>query len=197
MADGLTDLPIAMRCLPQRQSSGLDLGAALAGDDEHLRPTEIAQPALLLVECALRSTLPDGPRRRRGGRPQRRRVRGGGCGACAATRRCDATRHRARQRDGGDARGHDVRAASASTSTPRPRCATRRSAKPARSWSSPITTRPGSWSSAARRAGVDAAAKRRADARRAARHPAERQRRVPLAVDGRRGVAVRAPRSTA
>ncbi len=29
------------------------------GDDEHLRPTEIAQPALLFVECTLRSTLPD------------------------------------------------------------------------------------------------------------------------------------------
>ncbi len=58
MADGLTDLPIAQEMLAAATSSGLDLGAALSGDDEQLRPTEIAQPALLLVECALRSTLP-------------------------------------------------------------------------------------------------------------------------------------------
>jgi [acyl-carrier-protein] S-malonyltransferase len=59
MADGLTTLPIAIEMLDAAQSSGLDLEAALRGDDEHLRPTEIAQPALLFVECALRSTLPD------------------------------------------------------------------------------------------------------------------------------------------
>ena len=59
MADGLTRLPIAIEMLDAAQSSGLDLEAALQGDDEHLRPTEIAQPALLFVECALRSTLPD------------------------------------------------------------------------------------------------------------------------------------------
>jgi [acyl-carrier-protein] S-malonyltransferase len=58
MADGLTGLPIAAEMLDAAHASGLDLGAALAGDDDHLRPTEIAQPALLLVECALRSTLP-------------------------------------------------------------------------------------------------------------------------------------------
>lgn len=59
MADGLTTLPIAIEMLEAAQSSGLDLEAALNGDDEHLRPTEIAQPALLFVECALRSTLAD------------------------------------------------------------------------------------------------------------------------------------------
>jgi [acyl-carrier-protein] S-malonyltransferase len=59
MADGLTTLPIAIEMLDAARSSGLDLEAALQGDDEHLRPTEIAQPALLFVECALRSTLPD------------------------------------------------------------------------------------------------------------------------------------------
>jgi [acyl-carrier-protein] S-malonyltransferase len=58
MADGLSDLPIAVAMLDAAHSAGLDLGAALQGDDEHLRPTEIAQPALLFVECALRSTLP-------------------------------------------------------------------------------------------------------------------------------------------
>jgi [acyl-carrier-protein] S-malonyltransferase len=55
----MTSLPIAVEMLEAAQSAGLDLGAALQGDDEHLRPTEIAQPALLFVECALRSTLPD------------------------------------------------------------------------------------------------------------------------------------------
>jgi [acyl-carrier-protein] S-malonyltransferase len=58
MADGLTGLPIAAEMLDAAHASGLDLGAALSGDDDHLRPTEIAQPALLVVECALRSTLP-------------------------------------------------------------------------------------------------------------------------------------------
>ena len=58
MADGLIDLPIAQEMIAAATSTGLDLRAALCGDDEHLRPTEIAQPALLLVECALRSTLP-------------------------------------------------------------------------------------------------------------------------------------------
>ena len=58
MADGLIDLPIAQEMLAAATSTGLDLRAALSGDDEHLRPTEIAQPALLLVESALRSALP-------------------------------------------------------------------------------------------------------------------------------------------
>jgi [acyl-carrier-protein] S-malonyltransferase len=59
MADGLTDLPIAVEMLAVADSCGLDLKTALAGDETQLRPTEIAQPALLIVECALRSTLPD------------------------------------------------------------------------------------------------------------------------------------------
>jgi [acyl-carrier-protein] S-malonyltransferase len=59
MADGLIDLPIAVEMLDAADASGLDLRAALSGDDDHLRPTDIAQPALLLVECALRSALPD------------------------------------------------------------------------------------------------------------------------------------------
>jgi [acyl-carrier-protein] S-malonyltransferase len=58
MADGLTDLPIAQEMLAAAADCGLDLSAALTGDDEQLRPTEIAQPALLLVECTLRSALP-------------------------------------------------------------------------------------------------------------------------------------------
>jgi [acyl-carrier-protein] S-malonyltransferase len=58
MAEGLTDLPIAVEMLAAADASGLDLRAALSGDDDQLRPTDIAQPALLLVECALRSVLP-------------------------------------------------------------------------------------------------------------------------------------------
>jgi [acyl-carrier-protein] S-malonyltransferase len=58
MADGLEDLPVAVEMLAVATDSGLDLKSALAGDDEHLRPTDIAQPALLLVECALRTALP-------------------------------------------------------------------------------------------------------------------------------------------
>ncbi len=58
MADGLSALPIAQEMLAAANDCGLDLGAALTGDDEHLRPTDTAQPALLLVECALRNALP-------------------------------------------------------------------------------------------------------------------------------------------
>ena len=58
MADGLTDLPVAEEMLAAATTTGLDLASALSGDDEHLRPTDIAQPALLLVESALRSALP-------------------------------------------------------------------------------------------------------------------------------------------
>jgi [acyl-carrier-protein] S-malonyltransferase len=60
MADGLADLPIAREMLAAAEACGLDLATALSGDDEQLRPTGIAQPALLFVECALRSTLPAG-----------------------------------------------------------------------------------------------------------------------------------------
>jgi [acyl-carrier-protein] S-malonyltransferase len=58
MADRLAELPIAQEMLSAAEACGLDLAAALTGDDEQLRPTDIAQPALLFVECALRSTLP-------------------------------------------------------------------------------------------------------------------------------------------
>jgi [acyl-carrier-protein] S-malonyltransferase len=58
MADGLTDLPIAVEMLSAAADCGVDLESALSGDDERLRPTNIAQPALLLVESALRSALP-------------------------------------------------------------------------------------------------------------------------------------------
>src|SRR6202049_20092 len=58
MADGLADQPIAAEMLAAATDAGLDLGAALAGDDDSLRATDIAQPELLLVESTLRSALP-------------------------------------------------------------------------------------------------------------------------------------------
>ncbi len=58
MADGLTDLPIAVGMLAAAGDCDVDLASALSGDDEQLRRTDIAQPALLLVETALRSVLP-------------------------------------------------------------------------------------------------------------------------------------------
>lgn len=59
MADGLFDEPLARSLLAVAGAEGLDLAAALRGSDEQLRPTEIAQPALLFVELVLASVLPD------------------------------------------------------------------------------------------------------------------------------------------
>jgi [acyl-carrier-protein] S-malonyltransferase len=53
MAEGLLDTALARTLLDAASARGLDLRAALAGDDDALRPTDIAQPALLLVEAVL------------------------------------------------------------------------------------------------------------------------------------------------
>lgn len=58
MAGGLLDLPVSREMLDEAGQAGLDLAAAVGGDGEHLRRTEIAQPALLLVEVALATLLP-------------------------------------------------------------------------------------------------------------------------------------------
>jgi [acyl-carrier-protein] S-malonyltransferase len=58
MADGLLDQPLATALLEVAASEGLDLAAALRGSDEQLRPTQIAQPALLFVELVLAAALP-------------------------------------------------------------------------------------------------------------------------------------------
>ncbi|MDQ6847321.1 MAG: ACP S-malonyltransferase [Candidatus Dormibacteraeota bacterium] len=58
MADGLLDEPLARSLLAVADAEGLDLAAALRGSDEELRPTEIAQPALLFVELVLADVLP-------------------------------------------------------------------------------------------------------------------------------------------
>lgn len=60
MADGLLDRPAAAPLLEAAQAAGLDLRSALAGDDDALRPTEIAQPALLFAGCVLAAELPEG-----------------------------------------------------------------------------------------------------------------------------------------
>ena len=58
MADGLLDLPLAVRLLEAAAGEGLDLGAALNFPDEALRCTDVAQPALLFVELVLADALP-------------------------------------------------------------------------------------------------------------------------------------------
>jgi [acyl-carrier-protein] S-malonyltransferase len=56
---GLLEDPVAQELLQVAADGGLDLRAALSGDDEALRPTEVAQPALLLVETVLALALAD------------------------------------------------------------------------------------------------------------------------------------------
>ncbi len=58
MANNLLGDPLAIRLLEVATAEGLDLAAALNGSDEGLRPTEIAQPALALVELVLAAGLP-------------------------------------------------------------------------------------------------------------------------------------------
>ena len=60
MAAGLLDTPPAPGLLAAAAAAGLDLAAALDGDDEGLRPTAVAQPALLLVEATLAAVLDPG-----------------------------------------------------------------------------------------------------------------------------------------
>jgi [acyl-carrier-protein] S-malonyltransferase len=60
MAAGLFDRPLATALLEVAAAEGLDLAAALGGTDDQLRPTQIAQPALLFVELVLAAALPAG-----------------------------------------------------------------------------------------------------------------------------------------
>ncbi|MGH7722386.1 MAG: ACP S-malonyltransferase [Candidatus Dormibacteria bacterium] len=60
MAAGLLDQPLAVSLLDTAAGEGLDLGAALQGSDDQLRPTQLAQPALLLVELVLAAAIPAG-----------------------------------------------------------------------------------------------------------------------------------------
>jgi [acyl-carrier-protein] S-malonyltransferase len=61
-ADRLLDTPLARTLLDAASAHGLDLRTALGGDDDALRPTEIAQPALLLVEAVLAGAVQQGSR---------------------------------------------------------------------------------------------------------------------------------------
>ena len=60
MADGLLEQPLARTLLDVAADAGLDLASVLRGSDDVLRPTEVAQPALLLVELVLAAALTDG-----------------------------------------------------------------------------------------------------------------------------------------
>jgi [acyl-carrier-protein] S-malonyltransferase len=53
MGADLLEVPPAPELLEVAAAAGIDLRHALSGDDEGLRPTEVAQPALLLVEAVL------------------------------------------------------------------------------------------------------------------------------------------------
>jgi len=63
MAAGLLDasLPAVAPLLDAASARGLDLPAVLAGDDDALRPTDVAQPALLFVECVLAAQVAAAP----------------------------------------------------------------------------------------------------------------------------------------
>ncbi len=60
MAASLLDAPLAKKLLAIATREGVDLETALNGDDAALKPTEIAQPALFLVETVLAANLPKG-----------------------------------------------------------------------------------------------------------------------------------------
>jgi len=51
-------LPVAAPLLTVARDAGLDLERLLRGSDDELRPTEVAQPALMFVESMLSSALP-------------------------------------------------------------------------------------------------------------------------------------------
>ena len=58
---GILETPLARELLDEASRLGLQLSDVLAhGDDASLRPTEVAQPALLAVECVLQAELSSG-----------------------------------------------------------------------------------------------------------------------------------------
>ncbi|MGA2282395.1 MAG: acyltransferase domain-containing protein [Candidatus Dormibacteria bacterium] len=58
MAAGLEATELGARLLAVAASAGVDLGPAFGGDEELIRPTEIAQPALVFTEVVLAAALP-------------------------------------------------------------------------------------------------------------------------------------------
>jgi [acyl-carrier-protein] S-malonyltransferase len=59
MARGLEATGLGRHLLAVAGAAGLDLGTALAGSDADLRPTEVAQPALVFTELTLAAALPE------------------------------------------------------------------------------------------------------------------------------------------
>ena len=60
MAAGLEATDLGARLLGVAAAAGVDLGPAFAGDEELIRPTEVAQPALVFTELVLAAALPAG-----------------------------------------------------------------------------------------------------------------------------------------
>ncbi len=60
MAAGLDATDAGSRLLAAARAAGADLDPAFAGDEERLRATEVAQPALVFTELALAAALPPG-----------------------------------------------------------------------------------------------------------------------------------------
>ena len=58
MAAGLDATDVGRRLLAAAAADGCDLGPAFAGDEELIRPTEVAQPSLVFTELALAAALP-------------------------------------------------------------------------------------------------------------------------------------------
>src|ERR1019366_4742875 len=58
MAAGLEETDLGRRLLAVAATLGVDLGPAFGGDEELIRPTEVAQPALVFTELVLAAALP-------------------------------------------------------------------------------------------------------------------------------------------
>jgi [acyl-carrier-protein] S-malonyltransferase len=58
MAAGLEKTDLGRRLLAVAATLGVDLGPAFGGDEELIRPTEVAQPALVFTEVVLAAALP-------------------------------------------------------------------------------------------------------------------------------------------
>jgi [acyl-carrier-protein] S-malonyltransferase len=58
MAAGLDGTELGARLLAVAAAAGVDLAPAFAGDEELIRPTEVAQPALIFTELVIAAALP-------------------------------------------------------------------------------------------------------------------------------------------
>jgi len=58
MAAGLEETDLGGRLLAAAATLGVDLGPAFGGDEQLIRPTEVAQPALVFTEVVLAAALP-------------------------------------------------------------------------------------------------------------------------------------------